>query len=166
MDHHLLSVGIDITFSGDMHTVFSWLATLEGFVITTASLVVLYGFREKFRTRFDQCNHIPSCSAALIKFLVKAIIHFLVVLMTCASVAVLAFSEAVLLILLAAHEACSAGQDAVASVLELMTDNDLLDDDNPEQQTETLNEICDAVSSLCFFPTSAHLITLLTGKSE
>jgi hypothetical protein len=157
INRHLQKVGINIELGGA--DFFPFLNFMMGWFIATAVLVVAYGMREKFRTRFDECGHVPSCSAALIKFLVKAFIHFLVIACMVISILVFIFGEAVLVVLVASKEACDTGTDSLYAIIDLISstnEDDLIPWDDDGQIAEEIDEICrqvknsrDAAWNLC-----------------
>jgi len=144
VNNHLNKVGINVEVGGA--DFFPFLNLMMGWFTVTSTFVVVYGLREKFRTRFDECGHLSSCSAALIKCLIKAFIHTLVVACAAVSILLFIFAEAIFCVLIASKEACDSGKDALESVLGIITSNDdLLNFDDDFKIQEQIDEICDAV---------------------
>ncbi len=76
------------------------------------------GFREKFRTRFNACNHAKGCGACFVKFLFKVVVHAFVGLSVVNAIALTLLFEAVALLLLTLWAACDAGEEGVTAILD------------------------------------------------
>jgi hypothetical protein len=107
-------------------------------ILATNSLVVLYGLREKFRTRFDACGHAQGAGACCVKFLFKVLVHVKVGLSVVSSVAMALLFEAVALLLGTLKLACDASEDGASAIL------DALDLDS-SQTLAPITQVCDAL---------------------
>ena len=74
-----------------------------GLFLVSGVLVIIEGFREKTRTRFNQCQHLPSRAACVSKWLFKAIVTIWVTVSVLYGLVCLMTAEAVLAVLLAAE---------------------------------------------------------------
>lgn len=126
---------------------FKFVAGFATFILTPGCLIILYGFREKHRTRFNECLHLRSCPAALVHLIVKLAIQFLAVFATLISLAIFIFAEALWLLLFVSKELCDQGSQSVEYVFDILTDNDIVDDslDDDVALQERIDEICDGI---------------------
>jgi len=129
LDSEFASIGMDI---GVLSTFVQYLGTA---VFLTDSVVLLYGLREKTRTRFNCFRHVDNCIACFFKFFFKGLVHMLVTTSCVLALLIVVFTEFIWVVLLTTDAACGAGEDAVGSILDILGGAG----DNP------LAEICDTV---------------------
>jgi hypothetical protein len=102
-------------------------------------LVVLYGLREKCRTRLNILAHRTEGSAAMLKFLFKTAIHLCVIGSVALVVATFVYMEALYIMLVTIKAICTGSEDALEAVIDIL---DIFGGGG----TDT-TEICDAAGS-------------------
>jgi len=108
---------------------------------------IIYGYREKHRTRFNECHHFRICPLRLIMYLVKSAIFIIAVLAFVISIACFAFALTVYVTLFAADKTCEFGQEATVVILDSLSTQDVWEvDDEFEIDDDTLDEICKQVN--------------------
>jgi hypothetical protein len=83
-------------------------------------LVVLYGFREKCRTRLNILGHRTEGAAVLIKFIYKTVLHLIVIGSIAIVIAVFLYMEALYIMLLTMNAICSSSSSS--DILEAVVD--------------------------------------------
>ena len=111
-------------------------------VVMTNALVLVYGFREKARRRYNTCHHLRSCPAWCCKLGFICTLQALVTFCTLVSLLLLVLSEAVCMVTIAADATCSTGMGAVDATLGLIGIIGNTTNTVPLEETcETLDEL-------------------------
>lgn len=110
-------------------------------------LTIIYGYREKHRTRFNECHHFGHCPLILITYLVKSAIFIIAVLAFVISITCFAFALTVYVMLFAADKTCEFGQETAVIILDSISTQDVWEvDDEFEIDDGTLDKICKQVN--------------------
>jgi hypothetical protein len=136
LDNQLDKVGIQIpdwVLRSITYLVFSVL-------IISNALVLIVGFREKIRTRYNCLHHIRNCQCVCWKFIYKSLVFIVVALSILLSFLGVIVAEALLIALLVGNEACQLGLTAVQEVLDIFGQTDV------EVDQSDLTRFCDAVA--------------------
>lgn len=130
-------------------------------------LTIIYGYREKHRTRFNECNQFRFCPLRLVMCLVKCVILIIALVAFVISIACFAFALTVYVTLFASNKTCEFGQEATVIILDTLSTQDVWDvDDEFEIDDDTLDEICNQVNQSLFGGKVAAVggIVLLGGQ--
>lgn len=124
----------------DLGNYFDLIQTFSNLFILPSVLVTLYGFREKFRVKWNRFAHCDNCCCWLIKCaIVKPLFLFIIVLFFILSLISLTLFEALWIAMWAIFEACKASSDAVEDIIDL-TGSYAGDD-----ITSRVDDVCDAI---------------------
>lgn len=110
-------------------------------------LTIIYGYREKHRTRFNECRQFRFCPLKLVMLLVKTFIFLVDLLAFVISIACFGFALTVYVALYASNEACQAGSTAATIILETITNDDAWNqlDDGFVFDDDAYQELCQQV---------------------
>lgn len=108
-----------------------------GYAVVVADLfVVLYGLREKMRTRLNMLGHmeVTGCTGCCFKFTLKSLIYLVVVGSLVLSSVLTLLLEGIYVLFLSIDQSCDTGRDSVKDILDVVS-----------SKSGSVDEICDAV---------------------
>jgi len=131
LDTQLSKIDIDL---GAVVTITDFLVLA---VTWTNALVVVNGFREKIRTRFNILGHLQSCIFCFVKFLGKGVVNGSCAVSVVLGCVMVVLMEGVYIILVCTDNLCRGTQEGVTTVLEVIP--------GYKGSTDPLDEICETI---------------------